>query len=146
MTRRILIVLLLVLFALPTLAQEATDEPPTVTETPAPEVPPVVVVEPSYEGLTPTNLLFVAVIVGILVAVVFLGRPLIVQAGANVSAPVLEIVIAGVSRALQEAANSAAKTPTEVDNAAVAELQKQVDAMLLEIRNLRNTPPNLRPQ
>lgn len=150
----LILLVLVLLIAVPAIAQDApleTNTPavietevvglppatdvPMETPTPVPPTPPE---EPSnnIDWKTLTPFLGAAVIIAI-VGVFYTFRLLIVQALAKQPAPAWEIEKGAAKSGLDQLEEAAKKTDTPVDDAAVAELRKAVEALQGDVDALR---------
>lgn len=134
------ILITLLVFTAPAFAQEATDEAPVVTETPAPEQPPVEQPLPGSEFTARETAILVALTIVGLIATVF-GAFLVQMArDAKDTLPrwMVEAIRAGAPGAL-DMLDRLTNVPGEEDDRQRAKLRKMVEEILAE-----NPAPSLR--
>jgi len=123
---------LLLLAAGPVHGQEAT-------ATPIPPDPtmgaPMVIVQPPPDAIPAQYVwAFVVVVVAVYIANALWLRPFIVKLGESAPPAAVEAGFATVDSLLNSGQRFAGRTPTPIDDVAIAELRREVEALKAEIR------------
>jgi flagellar basal body-associated protein FliL len=136
-TRFIVLFMLVVLFALPTFAQDATPEVvPTLTAT---EVPPVVVVTPDIDGGVSASLISIIIVLIVVFGAVVVAGGVALYKSSPPSAQLLIDKVLEWSQVqadyLLDAAEARAEaTPNTYDDNQIAELRKMVEALFADFQ------------
>jgi len=95
------------------------------------------VIDPAAGALTARDLVFVAVILGLLAVIVLVLRPLIIQLGVSSPSWAVEAAFRGAESLMQSGLKYAGQTPNKLDDELLNELAKELQALRKEIYGMQ---------